>query len=85
MKEKVVNKSKNQLRACSTHSSAGMDIDKDIIIRPMERTIINKGIYLKIPVGYEAQIRPGSRLAINKRISIVNTPGTIETDYRCEV
>ena len=89
MKIKILNKSKHQLPAYSTASSAGMDIradiDKEIILKPMERTIVKTGLYIEIPVGYEAQIRPRSGLAIKKGITIVNSPGTIDADYRGEV
>lgn len=89
MKIKILNKSKHQLPAYSTASSAGMDIradiDKEIILKPMERTIVKTGLYIEIPVGYEAQIRPRSGLAIKNGITIVNSPGTIDADYRGEV
>ena len=89
MKIKILNISKHQLPAYSTASSAGMDIradiDKEIILKPMERTIVKTGLYIEIPVGYEAQIRPRSGLAIKKGITIVNSPGTIDADYRGEV
>lgn len=86
MKIKIINKSKHNLQAYSTDTSAGMDIraniDKDIILNPMERALIKTGLFLEILVGYEAQIRPRSGLAINKGIGIVNSPGTIDADYR---
>ncbi|MCX6253760.1 MAG: dUTP diphosphatase [Bacteroidia bacterium] len=89
MKIKIINKSKHQLPAYSTTSSAGIDIraniDEEIILKPMERAIIKTGLFLEIPVGYEAQIRPRSGLAINKGITILNSPGTIDADYRGEV
>jgi len=89
MKIKVINKSKHELPAYSTDSSAGMDIrasiDNEIILKPLERAIVKTGLYLEIPVGYEAQIRPRSGLAINKGITILNSPGTIDADYRGEV
>lgn len=89
MKINILNKSKHQLPAYSTASSAGMDIradiDKEIILKPMERAIVKTGLYIEIPVGYEAQIRPRSGLAIKKGITIVNSPGTIDADYRGEV
>jgi len=89
MKIKVINKSKHQLPAYSTASSAGMDIraniDEEIILKPLERALVKTGLYVEIPLGYEAQIRPRSGLAINKGITILNSPGTIDADYRGEV
>lgn len=89
MKIRVINKSKHGLPAYSTGSSAGMDIradiDEEIVLKPMERALVKTGLYLEIPVGYEAQIRPRSGLAINKGITILNSPGTIDADYRGEV
>ncbi|MBE3095101.1 MAG: dUTP diphosphatase [Actinobacteria bacterium] len=89
MKIKVVNKSKHQLPAYSTALSAGMDIraniDKEIVLRPLERAIVKTGLFLEMPEGYEAQMRPRSGLAINKGVSILNSPGTIDADYRGEV
>jgi len=89
MKIKIINKSKHQLPAYSTVSSAGMDIradiDQEIILKPMERALVKTGIFLEIPEGYEAQIRPRSGLAINKGITVLNSPGTIDADYRGEV
>ena len=89
MKIKVINKSKHELPAYSTTSSAGMDIradiDKKIMLDPMERTLVKAGLFLELPVGYEAQIRPGSGLAISKGITILNSPETIDADYRGEV
>jgi dUTP pyrophosphatase len=89
MKIKIVNRSKHNLPSYSTNFSAGMDIkaniEKDIILLPNERTMINTGLYLEIPEGYEAQIRPRSGLALNKGITVLNSPGTIDADYRGEV
>jgi len=89
MKIKIVNKSRHQLPAYSTVASAGMDlmanIDGEIMLKPIERALVKTGLYLEIPVGYEAQIRPRSGLAINKGITILNSPGTIDADYRGEV
>ena len=89
MKVKVINKSKHDLPSYSTDASAGMDIrasiDKEIVIKPLERALVSTGIYLEIPVGYEAQIRPRSGLAIKNGIAILNSPGTIDADYRGEV
>jgi dUTP pyrophosphatase len=89
MRIKIVNRSRHELPAYSTKASAGMDvranIDKDIVLKPMERILVNTGLYLEIPEGYEAQIRPRSGLAIKKGITVLNTPGTIDSDYRGEV
>lgn len=89
MKIRILNKSKHKLPAYSTALSAGMgiraDIDEDIVLEPMERAIVNTSLYVEIPDGFEAQISPGSGLAIKNRIKILNSPGTIDADYRSEV
>jgi dUTP pyrophosphatase len=89
MKIKIINKSKHSLPEYTTEHSAGMDlranIDNDILIGPMKRALVRTGLYLEIPVGYEAQIRPRSGLAIKKGITVLNSPGTIDADYRGEV
>lgn len=89
MKINIVNRSKHSLPAYSTPLSSGMDIradiDKEIVLKPMERALVKTGLFLEIPEGYEAQIRPRSGLAINKGITILNSPGTIDADYRGEV
>jgi dUTP pyrophosphatase len=89
MKIKIINKSKHNLPEYTTEHSAGMDIraniDEDIILEPMKRALVKTGLFLEIPVGYDAQIRPRSDLAINKGISVLNSPGTIDADYRGEV
>ena len=89
MKIRIVNKSRHPLPDYSTLHSAGMDIraniDEDVVLMPLARTIIKTGLFLEIPVGYEAQIRPRSGLAINKGITVLNSPGTIDADYRGEV
>ena len=89
MKIKVINKSKHQLPQYSTGESAGMDLranlDKEIILKPLERIMVPTGLFIEIPIGYEAQIRPRSGLAIKKGITILNSPGTIDADYRGEV
>lgn len=88
---KIVNKSNNPLPSYSTEGSAGMDLkahieeEKNIIIPPLGRKIVPTGIYIQIPLGTEAQIRPRSGLAANKGITILNTPGTIDSDYRGEI
>ena len=89
MKVKVVNKSKHNLPNYSTIASAGMDIraniDSPITLKPLERTIVKTGLFIEIPVGYEAQVRPRSGLAFKKGITVLNSPGTIDSDYRGEV
>ena len=89
MKVKIVNKSKHNLPNYSTIASAGMDIRANInnpfTIKPLERTIIKTGLFIELPVGYEAQVRPRSGLAFKKGITVLNSPGTIDADYRGEV
>ena len=89
MKINIVNNSKHPLPEYSTELSAGMDlranIDQEIMLRPMERILVPTGLFLEIPPNYEAQIRPRSGLALKKGISVLNTPGTIDSDYRGEV
>ena len=89
MKVKVINKSSNDLPAYETAGSAGMDLRADIseaiTIGSLERTLIPTGLFIELPQGFEAQIRPRSGLAIKKGLSLVNTPGTIDSDYRGEI
>lgn len=89
MKIKVVNKSKHPLPHYATTQSAGMDLranlDESIVLKPLERTLVKTGIFMELPVGYEAQVRPRSGLAFKKGITVLNTPGTIDADYRGEV
>lgn len=89
MKVKIINKSHHELPTYSTALSAGMDlranIDKPIVLAPMQRTLVPTGLYLSLPAGYEAQVRPRSGLAIKKGITVLNSPGTIDADYRGEV
>ena len=89
MKIKIVNKSKNPLPGYATIDSAGMDImaflDEDVVLKPLERKLIPTGLYIELPYGYEAQIRPRSGLAIKHGIGILNSPGTIDADYRGEI
>ena len=86
---KVVNKGKQPLPQYATEQSAGMDlradIDEPITLHPLERKIIKTGLYIALPPGYEAQIRPRSGLALKHGITVLNTPGTIDADYRGEV
>ncbi|MBR5167491.1 MAG: dUTP diphosphatase [Salinivirgaceae bacterium] len=89
MRVKIINKSDNQLPAYETASSAGMDLraftDADIVLKPFERKLIPTGLYIELPDGYEAQIRPRSGLAIKSGITVLNSPGTIDADYRGEI
>lgn len=89
MNVKIVNRSKNPLPEYSTGSSAGMDLranlDEAVNLKPLERRLIPTGLFMELPEGYEAQIRPRSGLAIKKGISVLNTPGTIDADYRGEI
>ncbi|KRO55195.1 MAG: deoxyuridine 5'-triphosphate nucleotidohydrolase [Cryomorphaceae bacterium BACL11 MAG-121001-bin54] len=89
MNVKVINKSKHDLPHYSTPTSAGMDlranIDESISLKPLERIIIKTGIFMELPIGYEAQVRPRSGLAFKKGITVLNSPGTIDADYRGEV
>ena len=86
---KIINKSEFELPSYQTAASAGMDLrannESPIVLKPLERAIIPTGIYIELPVGYEAQIRPRSGLAAKKGISLVNSPGTIDADYRGEI
>jgi dUTP pyrophosphatase len=89
MKIKIVNKSKHTLPEYATVHSAGMDLranlDAAITLKPLERKLVTTGLYIELPEGYEAQIRPRSGLAIKKGITVLNSPGTIDADYRGEI
>lgn len=89
MKVRIINKSKWPLPQYATSQSAGVDLrannDSDIVLAPLQRAIIPTGLFLEIPAGYEAQVRPRSGLAIKKGITVLNSPGTIDADYRGEV
>jgi dUTP pyrophosphatase len=89
MTVKIINKSHHSLPAYETASSAGMDLkaflESTVMLKPMERQLIPTGIYLELPVGYEAQIRPRSGLALKYGVTVLNTPGTIDADYRGEI
>ena len=89
MKIKVVNTSKHTLPQYATPLSAGMDIranlESSVVLKPLERKLIPTGLYVELPEGYEAQIRPRSGLAIKKGITVLNSPGTIDADYRGEI
>jgi dUTP pyrophosphatase len=89
MNIQIINKSKHALPHYETLASAGMDLkanlDKAIILKPLERTIIKTGLFIALPVGTEAQVRPRSGLAIKKGITVLNSPGTVDADYRGEI
>lgn len=89
MKVKIVNKSKHALPEYSTKNSAGLDlmanIDKPVKLKPLERYLVPTGLFIELPQGFEAQIRPRSGLSIKNGISVLNTPGTIDSDYRGEI
>ena len=89
MTVKVVNKSKNSLPAYATDLSAGMDVRADIAesieLKPLQRAMVPTGLYLEIPAGFEVQVRPRSGLAAKHGITVLNSPGTIDADYRGEV
>lgn len=86
---KVINKSKHNLPKYQTELSAGMDlyanIDEPITLKSLERTLVKTGLFLSLPKGYEAQVRPRSGLAFKNGITVLNTPGTIDADYRGEI
>tara|TARA_B110000467_G_C18310140_1_gene477523 strand:+ start:272 stop:715 length:444 start_codon:yes stop_codon:yes gene_type:complete len=86
---KIINRSKNDLPQYETPLSAGLDLRADleipIVLTPMQRKLIPTGLYIELPAGYEAQIRPRSGLAYKKGLSVLNSPGTIDADYRGEV
>ena len=89
MKIKIINKGSQQLPTYATAQSAGMDLrannEEPIVINPLERKLIPTGLFIALPVGYEAQIRPRSGLAFKKGITVLNSPGTIDADYRGEI
>ena len=86
---KVINKGHQQLPAYATSQSAGMDlranIDAPIILQPMERRLVPTGLYIALPEGFEAQVRPRSGLALKHGLTVLNSPGTIDADYRGEI
>ena len=89
MKIKIINRSSNPLPSYSTEWSSGLDlranIEEPVTLKPLERTLIPTGLYIELPEGYEAQIRPRSGLTLKKGITVLNTPGTIDADYRGEI
>ena len=89
MKINIINKSSNELPSYETIASAGMDlranIKQDLILKPMQRSIIPTGLFMALPLGYEAQVRPRSGLAAKYGLTVLNSPGTIDADYRGEI
>lgn len=89
MKVRIVNKSKHNLPKYETQASAGMDLranlDAPVALKPMQRTLVPTGLFMELPLGYEAQVRPRSGLAVKYGITVLNTPGTIDSDYRGEL
>lgn len=90
MQIKIVNKSHHPLPKYETQQSAGMDLraylpEGPVTLRPMERGLVKTGLFMELPAGYEAQVRPRSGLALKKGITVLNSPGTIDADYRGEI
>lgn len=89
MKIKIINKSNHQLPHYETIASAGMDLRANLseprTLKPLERSIVGTGLFIELPIGYEAQVRPRSGLAAKKGITVLNAPGTIDADYRGEI
>lgn len=89
MKIQIINKSKHPLPQYATSLSAGMDlranIDASILLKPLARCLVPTGLYVAVPAGYEAQVRPRSGLAIKKGVTVLNSPGTVDADYRGEI
>jgi len=89
MKIRIINRSEHALPHYETTASAGMDlrasIPKPITLNPLERSVVKTGLFIELPIGYEAQVRPRSGLAAKKGITVLNAPGTIDADYRGEI
>lgn len=89
MQIKIINQSQHELPSYETIASAGMDlranIDVPIVIKPLERALVKTGLFIELPIGIEAQVRPRSGLAFKKGITVLNSPGTIDADYRGEI
>src|SRR6201996_6052664 len=89
LKVKIINQSPNALPEYATEGSAGMDLrahlEAPVVLQPMERQLIPTGLFMELPLGYEAQVRPRSGLAIKQGITCLNTPGTVDSDYRGEI
>ncbi|MBF00440.1 dUTP diphosphatase [Flavobacterium coralii] len=86
---KIINRSKHDLPTYETIASAGMDLranlDEPVVLSPLGRAIIKTGLFIELPIGYEAQVRPRSGLAAKKGITVLNSPGTVDADYRGEI
>ncbi|MFD2892347.1 dUTP diphosphatase [Flavobacterium chuncheonense] len=89
MQIKIINKSQHALPNYETNASAGMDLRANLIepitLKPLERTIVKTGLFIELPIGYEAQVRPRSGLAAKHGITVLNSPGTVDADYRGEI
>ncbi len=89
MKIQIINKSQHALPNYETIASAGMDLranlSESITLKPLERTIVKTGLFIELPIGYEAQVRPRSGLAAKKGVTVLNSPGTVDADYRGEI
>ncbi|WP_027138150.1 dUTP diphosphatase [Gaetbulibacter saemankumensis] len=89
MQIKIINKSSHELPNYETLASAGMDLRANLseprVLKPLERSIVGTGLFIELPVGYEAQVRPRSGLAAKKGITVLNAPGTVDADYRGEI
>lgn len=89
MKIKIINKSQHDLPNYETIASAGMDLRANLetpfVLKPLERAIVKTGLFIELPIGYEAQVRPRSGLAAKKGITVLNSPGTVDADYRGEI
>ena len=89
MEIKIINNSKHPLPEYQTPQAAGVDLranmEEEITLQPLQRHLVGTGLYIELPLGYEAQIRPRSGLAANHGITVINTPGTIDSDYRGEI
>ncbi len=89
MNVEIINTSKHQIPAYETEGSAGMDLranlNEPITLKPLERAIVKTGLFIALPLGYEAQVRPRSGLAAKKGITVLNSPGTVDADYRGEI
>lgn len=89
MKINIINKSQHDLPNYETAASAGMDLranlSKSITLNPLERTLVKTGLFIELPIGFEAQVRPRSGLAAKKGITVLNSPGTVDADYRGEI
>ena len=89
MNVNIINKSGHELPSYETIASAGMDLRANIVesitLKPLERTIVKTGLFIELPIGYEAQVRPRSGLAAKKGVTVLNSPGTVDADYRGEI